>query len=312
MNTHKKIKKTAYLRGFAVMCSFLIVITGCTNSDNPFSSDSTESSSISIDDLNINVKYAESYDETRITFSRRWPSSISHSLAKTVDEGGEIMTDYERISKLVAFDEEGYLYTSTEFLEGDSQMNMPESIYEEVKHKKPAEDINKDPITRIEFSNGQLKHFGRSGKLLSEHSFNPEDYRLDEETLEILSTIIMDLSDEDETVSSSIDALNVSGLQYNIKNEFYADVVEPVKNQGQTDVSKYKYRLDLRIGEKVEEVAYDLQNRLLHYRVSNFITVDGRPMLQRELYYEYGELNNNWEVIARKVTTRTNHKIIIQ
>jgi hypothetical protein len=267
---------------------------------------------VTIDDLNIDVKYAESYDETRVTFSRRWPSSISHGLAKTVDEGGEIMTDYERISKLIAFDEEGNLYTSTEFLEGDSQMNMPESIYEEVKDKKPAEDINKDPITRIEFSNGQLKHFGRSGKLLSEHSFNPKDYRLDEETLETLSTIIMDLSDEDETISSSIDALNVLGLQYNLKNEFYADVVEPVSNQDHNDVSKYKYRLDLRSGERIEEVAYDLQNRPLHYRISNFVTVDGRPMLQRELYYEYGELNNNWEVVARKVTTRTNHSIIRQ
>lgn len=311
MKTHEKTKNTACLRSFAVVLGLLLSISSCTNFDNPMSSENTKPT-VTIDDLNIDVKYAESYDETRVTFSRRWPSSISHGLAKTVDEGGEIMTDYERISKLIAFDEEGNLYTSTEFLEGDSQMNMPESIYEEVKDKKPAEDINKDPITRIEFSNGQLKHFGRSGKLLSEHSFNPKDYRLDEETLETLSTIIMDLSDEDETISSSIDALNVLGLQYNLKNEFYADVVEPVSNQDHNDVSKYKYRLDLRSGERIEEVAYDLQNRPLHYRISNFVTVDGRPMLQRELYYEYGELNNNWEVVARKVTTRTNHSIIRQ
>ncbi|MBO6795210.1 MAG: hypothetical protein JJ895_14990 [Balneolaceae bacterium] len=312
MKTHEKTAITVHLCSFAVMFTYLIFIAGCSGSNNPFSSEHSESSSISIDDLNINVKYAESYDETRITFSRHWPQSISQGLAKNVDESGEIMLDYERISKIIAFDDDGNLFTSTEYLEGDSQMNMPESIYEEVKHQKPAEDINKDPIVRIEFSNGILKQFGRSGKLLSEHTFNPEDYRLDEETLETLTSYLEKSISEDETVSSSIEVLDASGLQYNIKGKFYADVVEPSSINESSKISKYTYRVDLRTGVKIEEVAYDLQNRPLHYRVSNYVTIEGRHLLQRELFYEYGDLNNNWEVIGRKVTTRTNHKIIRQ
>ncbi len=311
MKKHEKTKNTAYLRGFAVMFSFLILFAGCTSSDNPFSSESTESS-ISIDDLNINVKYAESYDQTSITFSRRWPSSISRSLAKTVDEGGEIMTDFEQVSKLIAFDEEGYLYTSTNYIEGDSQMNMPESIYEEVRRLKPAEDINKDPIVRIEFSNGHLRHYGRSGELLSEHSFNPEDFRLEEEALDALAIYNENSDSEDHNVSNSINYLNSLGLQYDIIGDFYADVEQPISNQDNSGVTKYKYRLDLRTGEKLEEVAYNLQNKPIHYRISSFVNVDGQHMLQRELFYEYGNLNNNWEIVGRKVTTRTNHKIILQ
>ena len=60
-------------------------------------------------------------------------------------EGGEIMLDYERTRKTIAYDEEGIYIHSLNSLRGDIRMNMPESIHEIVKHKKPAEDINKDP-----------------------------------------------------------------------------------------------------------------------------------------------------------------------
>ena len=56
-----------------------------------------------------------------------------------------------------------------------------------------------------------------------------------------------------------IDNLNSSGLSYQIKNSFYADVEETVSDQTTSKISKLKYRLDLRTGMKVEEIAYDLQ-----------------------------------------------------
>ena len=113
MNKHKKTKDTAHLRGVAVILTMLLFLTGCTESNNPFSPEKSEPS-VTVDDLNISVKYAESYDETSMYFSRRWPKSMSHGFAKTMNEDGEIMTDYERTSKTIAYDEEGYLYTVTE------------------------------------------------------------------------------------------------------------------------------------------------------------------------------------------------------
>jgi hypothetical protein len=309
MNKHKKTKDTAHLRGVAVILTMLLFLTGCTESNNPFSPEKSEPT-VTVDDLNISVKYAESYDETSMYFSRRWPKSMSHGFAKTMNEDGEIMTDYERTSKTIAYDEEGYLYTITEFLEGDSEMNMPESIHEAIKHHKPGEDINKDPVVREEFSKGESYLYGKSGKVISQHSFNPEDFRLDQESLEILASYVENSSSNDQNVSNRIDNLNSSGLSYQIKNSFYADVEETVSDQTTSKISKLKYRLDLRTGMKVEEIAYDLQNRPIHYRISSYANIEGTPMLQRELFYEYGELNNNWEIIGRNVITRTNHNII--
>ncbi len=309
MNKHKKTKDTTHLRGVAVILTMLLFLTGCTESNNPFSPEKSEPT-VTVDDLNISMKYAESYDETSMYFSRRWPKKITEGFAKTMVEGGEIMLDYERTRKTIAYDEEGYLYTFTEFLEGDTRMNMPESIHEIVKHKKPAEDINKDPIVRIEFSKGILKHIGKSGKIISQHSFNPEDFRLDDESLERLDSLNNESSGNNEHVSNSINQLHASGLQYEIINDVYADITESNVTEKSSDISKYKYRIDLRTGNKIEEVAYDIQNRPVTYKISNFINVNGRQVLQRKLFYEYGMLNDNWEIVERKVVTRINHQII--
>ena len=71
------------------------------------------------------------------------------------------MVDYERVKEVVAFDEQGYMASSIEFLEGDQSMNMPEEIYKSLKEYMPAKDVNHDPIIKQEMSNGVIK-FGVS------------------------------------------------------------------------------------------------------------------------------------------------------
>ena len=93
-------------------------------------------------------------------------------------------------------------------------------------------------------------------------------------------------------------------------HDVYADITESNVTEKSSDISKYKYRIDLRTGNKIEEVAYDIQNRPVTYKISNFINVNGRQVLQRKLFYEYGMLNDNWEIVERKVVTRINHQII--
>ncbi|MEP1304927.1 MAG: hypothetical protein ABJK11_03485 [Balneola sp.] len=141
LNSIKQFRGVILLLGVGILLSF-----ACKQATGSF--DTSEEKPI-IEDLNINVKYAESYDQTVTTFSRIWPDDISAGFEKgKLNEGGELLVDYERTREVLAFDEDGYMSSVSEFLEGDGEMNMPEEAFNDFKDIMPARSNDYDPVVK--------------------------------------------------------------------------------------------------------------------------------------------------------------------
>ncbi len=308
MKKHEKTKNTAYLRGFAVMFSFLILFAGCTSSDNPFSSESTESS-ISIDDLNINVKYAESYDQTTITFSRHWPEGITAGFGKMISpNNGEMMIDYENVNKTISYDHEGYISTIIEFIDGDETMNMPEYYYDSIKDEIPSRSSNYDPIVKEIMTNGVRRVYGQSGSLKFEKTYDLEDFRLTANELDSID-IWFDILGTSNAINSNIDRMNLEGINFQIEDNYYVRYSKSITNRENQEVS-FEYLDDLRTGLNIQTIAYDYLGRATSITLNTYSRVDGLPILNNQSLYQFGDLNDKWQIVYRTVMTRENIQIL--
>jgi hypothetical protein len=307
MNKHKKTKDTAHLRGVAVILTMLLFLTGCTTSDNPFSSESIESS-ISIDDLNINVKYAESYDQTTITFSRHWPDGITAGFGKMISpNNGEIMTDYERISEIIAYDNDGYLSIVREFLEGDEKMNMPESAYNKLEDAMPSRDRILGIMHKEEMSGGSFKHFDKNGALLHEYSYDQELYKI---TLDELAAFRTWQEDNNDAVNSNVEKLQNKGINFEIVDDIYAKYSIPVIDHG-FDNLRFEYIENLRTGLQVGLISYKEDGEIQSIQTSQYAKSNGFPVLSKLVTYQYGNINGKWDIAYKTIMTRENIEVLI-
>ncbi|MFV1883722.1 MAG: hypothetical protein ACMZ7B_04490 [Balneola sp.] len=284
-----------------------IIIASCTQVESPFSVQEPDVKSF--EDLNINVKYAESYDQTTITYSRHWPSSISAGLSKSASNGeGEIMIDYERIHEIVAFDEEGYMSTTTEFLEGDERMNMPESVFNDLKSEMPARDANSDEIVRQEMSDGTIKLFTRSGILKHEFTYNQEDYRVELSELEALEEWA-NTQNSERSVELNLNRLELEGFNFSVIEGVYAkySVVEEFDN---SEKIRYEYIDDLRSGLNIQTITYKADNRIENVQLNSYQLVNNLPVLSGQVTLQYRDVNGLWNVAYRTKMTRNNIKVI--
>lgn len=285
-----------------------IIITSCTKVESPFSVE--ESDVKSFEDLNINVKYAESYDQTETTFSRHWPESISAGFSKATSDGGELLVDYEKTKHVLAFDEDGYMSMTTEFIEGDGEMNMPESIYNSLKADIPANGSDYDPVVRTELKEGALKYFSKSGELVFEQPLNKDDYWINPEDLDALNND-PDSSDTSQSIEGNLKRLEFSGLSFNRFGEHHVGYErEATLEDAELGIAKHQYLMDLRNGNINVYATVKADGNYYSITRSSFANVNGNNVLSSEEYFHFGEINNSWDVITRRKMTRQNIQII--
>lgn len=286
-----------------------IIITSCTKVDSPFSVE--ESDVKSFEDLNINVKYAESYDQTTITYSRHWPSSISTGLNKSLsDSDGEFMIDYEKVREVIGFDEDGYMSTSIEFLEGDSEMGMPEEAYENLKNTMPNPGMEHDPMVRIESTNGIERSYGKSGNILYEMEYDPEEFRVDVSYLESLNQS-GDSSDVDASILNNSVRLESQGISFTLVNGFYAKYDIPAnQDQEKEGIGLFQEVMDLRNGEVIASSIKSDDEKYLEIVERRYASINNQSVLSREIRYNFGVVNGTWGISTRTVTQRENIQVI--
>ncbi|MCH2450693.1 MAG: hypothetical protein MK198_11175 [Gracilimonas sp.] len=305
MKTH--LKTTKQFRAVTVLLGVCMLLTyGCKQVNNPLESSNEE---LSIEGLNINVKYAESYDQTEITYSRIWPKGISTGFDKAKStSGGELMVDYERTHEIIAYDEEGYMSSVSEFLEGDGEMNMPEAVYENLKDQMPARSVDHDPLVRTEMIDGQLNYYSKSGKLMNSYPVNRELYKIDPALLDSLK---FGNSDTNESVQSNIQALENAGIVFNRIGDRYIEYEKVASSINRADgIAKEQYVLNLQNGNIILYATYNPSGDLLALNRSNFKEVNGISILNNEEQFTFGEINNSWGIIQRRTITRENIKIV--
>jgi hypothetical protein len=263
-----------------------------------------------IQDLNINVKYAESYDQTVTTYSRLWPEGISAGFGKgKLNEGGELLVDYERTREVLAFDEDGYMSSVSEFLEGDGEMNMPEETYNELKATMPARSNDYDPVVKTVMEGGSLDYYSESGELVFSYPVDKEEYWIDPAVFDSLKAHETETS---QSVKNNLQKLTDEGIQFERIGEFYAGYSMEASAELKADgISKEKYVRDLRNGNILVYATLNPSGEYISVTRSSFSFHQGLPVLSSEERLQFGIINNSWGIIGRTKMTRQNIKVIL-
>lgn len=306
MNKHTKPTLGALFKTLLTVSALSIFLTGCAGFESPVTTE--EKVVPSLDGLNLNVKYAESYDQTTITYSREWPGSIATGLQKEASGSGEILIDYERVHEVVTFDEEGYMSTSLEFLEGDSEMGMPESLYNELKESMPSHSYDHDPLVKIIASNGIETGYGKSGAVLYEFEYNPDEFKVD--------LTLLDDSDQtsnsstEQSIQQNISRLEADGLNYDLVEGVYAKYQLPASQELKKEgVGLFQEVMDLRSGEIIASSIQDIEGKYLEVVERNFQSIDGSSIMNGEIRYNFGMIDGQWDITTRTVMSRENIQI---
>lgn len=260
--------------------------------------------------MNINVKYAESYDQTEMTFSRQWPEGITSGFSKASSDGGELLVDYEKTKHILAFDTDGYMSMASEFIEGDGEMNMPESIYNSLKDDIPANGSDYDPIVRTEMKDGTLRYYAKSGVLVFEKALNKDEFWVDPEDLEALSSTANG-NDTNQSIEGNLKKMEMSGVSFNRIGKYHVGYERKATPEDmEVGISKHQYVMDLRNGNINIYASIKPDGNYYSITKSNFSNINGSSILSSEEYFHFGEINNSWDVVTRRKMTRQNIQVI--
>lgn len=265
-----------------------------------------------IEDLNINVKYAESYDQTVTTFSRLWPKGISAGFGKgKLNEGGELLVDYERTREVLAFDEDGYMSSVSEFLEGDGEMNMPEDAFNDLKDIMPARANDYDPVVKTVMEGGKTLQYGKSGELKYQFEYDPETFRITQAELDSMEVWASASNDTEQSVQRNLLNLRQQDISYERIGDFYVSYqVELDDEERKQGLASFHYVDDLRTGLTAQLVVLRTDGRYDSIIRNMYQTVNKIPVLTSEVRYTFGEVNGEWGVVYRQRTTRENINVI--
>lgn len=300
LNSIKQFRVAMLLFGVGILLSF-----ACKQATG--SLDISEEEPI-IEDLNINVKYAESYDQTVVTYSRLWPEGISAGIGKSKNSSsGELLVDYERTREVLAFDEDGYMSTVSEFLEGDGEMNMPEEAYNELKSTMPARSNDYDPVVKTVMEDGNLYQYGKSGNLKYQSEYDPETFRITQAELDSMEVWANTSGDTENSIQNNLLNLSQQNIKYDRVGDYYVSYqIETRDRERKHGIEAYKYVDDLRTGLTKQLIVlrtdgkYDSVIRSMHQIVNRI------PVLVSESRYTFGEVNGEWTVAYKQRTTREN------
>ena len=243
------------------------------------------------------------YEEESATFSFRRPRTkiYAGSLGKAANENSMYMVDYNNIHKHIEFDEDGYMATSTDYIEGSENGPLLSGIESELDQLRPASDPDKKIVTSVELRNGNLIFLDESSEVLRSKQLNQEEFRIDIAVLDSMNFVECDTCMG--KVNSSIAELRENQMSFNMVDNFHAKIESASDSQ---HLSKITRVVDLRTGLVKKTATYDAEGRPRALRNIRHEIVEGFPVESGSLTYRFGSVNNSWQAISMKVVNRTN------
>jgi hypothetical protein len=283
----------------------ILLLIGCTgDSITTFENNNERNNN---DLLDPNIKYQESYDELTITLGVFWPSDIVKGASKTsISSDSHILLDYENVYKSLGFDEDGNMIRSYELLEGTFSMDMPETLFDDIKDRMPSRDT-KGEIGSYLMKNGTISYFDLEGGLINEYSYPISDFQVDPE---LINSMNMDSTESVESrVQENIEQLQNSYTNFKIVESNFAIV--NIDSDGQDAVS-FEKLIDLRTGFEIQSAVILPNGSYESVMSMSYNTVNGIPIMSNSETLLFGMQNDEWGVTKKRVTTRKNIQVIIK
>ena len=252
-----------------------------------------------------NVKYQESYKEKELTYSRVWPQGIVEGLSKS-NPNTEILADYEHIKKTLGFDDEGNMFYSYEVVDGDLGLNMPEDLFNELKDKMPARSDEDKGIKSFVMKDGMMTYTDFNGQILNETPYDILEFQIDPEKYDSLQA--SQETTAEAKISRTIRNLEASGIDFKIHNAEFA--FYSLESDDNHDFSIDKI-IDLKTGNEIKSATKLPNGKYESITSMSYEEVEGFQVLKNSETLFLGEINGDWEVVKRRVTNRSDIKVII-
>ncbi|MCF7902341.1 MAG: hypothetical protein K9M19_02840, partial [Candidatus Marinimicrobia bacterium] len=152
-----------------LLLGFLLIGTGCQFKDP----DNLQGGIVhALQALAKDAAFQIQMDETSYTFAFHPPLGIQQQ------NDDELFLQYfQKRREIFSIDEYGYVSSTIECLEGNMDMNIPKSIWDETKAIRPAESLDTKHITTIKIADGIFECSGPTGVLYSD-VYDPDELRI--------------------------------------------------------------------------------------------------------------------------------------
>ena len=299
-----KKEKQSIAIWIAILSCCFILNAACQNKGVSTGLDENDENKESFEAIVPNVKLQVSYNEKTMSFSPLWPDDIVASKSK-LNSDSEFLVGYDNTFETVAFNEEGYMFLESIYIEGDSEMHMPEDLYNEIKHKMPAPGSDHDPIVGHRMGNGVLTYYTKSGAEADQIPIDMERIRIEPELLEQI------LSSESDTSTSSKVARNLEILKN--QNVLFKEVgnthvllSEQQIDDASSENLEYQELIDLRIGRPIRIAVKNSQGNYESFTQLGYKMFNNYPVVENTEHLQFGFRNGEWTQLRRTVTNRSN------
>ena len=257
---------------------------------------------IEVQKASAGILYMVSYDQSTATYSTRKPAALKAD--KTSDF---VLKGYDKVRKTMTIDINGEVSITTEWLNGNADINMPLDLYNRVSDIQPA--LQEDPVVRSEMANGLIKYYSKSGEVKHEYPIKDEMLRINPEDFINNIRLARQKKDTDSRIEYNLDNLRQNGIQFDQLNKRFAQLFHSVEIKG--EVIEQKQVLDLSLGKVI--ASYDMKpdGKLLRREFLKYNDSDALPILQNSMSESYGERDGQWKVINRNTIIRDNIQIAV-
>lgn len=257
-----------------------------------------------VDPPSINIEY----DNQMVTQSYKWPAStVTGTLGKTTGEEDKVyLVDFANTHTSISIDNQGYIYMKVEWLEGNSDIQMPEQMWEDIKDKTNPFNPKSIPIVAYEYDHGTYSTFDKNGGVIYSLPYEADSLRLDinlfnpDEFARAMDSLNL-LDSTSNRTDEIIESLESQGLSYSL----LADTKVLVDNH--TEHGILKQVIDLKTGKVDREATYNDDGNL---DLATFYSYDYSshfPLPVQTTTYEVERLLDGTRGVVRRTTeTKSN------
>lgn len=290
--------------GLWLLCIATILFTtvsGCK--DGGVFSSQEDSRLAQIPLINADIRMNLRFDEKTYRYSTIWPESIVGSLAKTSDSN-LLLDSYEYIRNRTVIDSEGYIHIFKEWPDGDNSITLPGEIYNQVKSSLPSPGSSYDPVVRSELSNGMFKFITKSGLINEAIPYDKSAFKVDVDSLLYILNLQNGNVNQQQLRQNYLASLESNQIAYSLIDENL--VSYNLQHEPGMAINTSRIILDLRNGQPVYSVDYNLEGMVMSRTHFQYRTVSGYPVLENSTMLKYGQKDGAWGVVGKTVVNRSN------
>lgn len=301
MVKRKHIKKSVCF--FTLIIFAVLISTGCDsvqfNNDKKSNLDGIESIAKS-NGLNINsdVLYMVTYNQTEVNLSTRMPERVENTTSKFV------LKSYQNTNQTVVVDRRGYIHTFTEWIDGSADDVIPKEVKRHFSSIMPATGNLEEQVVRSEVTNGFIRYFSDSGKVLHEYAVDQEQFRIHPSELNTLLGSLKSSNAREENISKNLQKLENRGVHFEKVGNKLARFSETIGND--RNVVRSDFLMDLEIGKVVSTTDYGPSGLVYGRGIMKYEKINQVPVMKYMMSENYSEKDGSMQVSDRTIINRSN------